>query len=166
MLPHLQAHLFLFLIQVQGNERQDFTHTCAMAWTGRFRLFGTFLHNFSHFPFFVLLIRIFHLGWFVIIYLPDCWNCSAQPGLWTVVLYNNARKSHTPHQSSLSESFSWAIQRSKNDERWCLLVSSSQGKKSKNSRIWTVPCIFILIVITHLFFSMWLCCLLWEVLPG
>ena len=36
-----------------------------------------------------------------------------------------------------------------------------QRKKLKRSRIWTVPCILILIVITHSIFSMWLCCLLW-----
>ena len=51
-----------------------------------------------------------------------------------IVLYNNAHKSHTPHQSSLSEIFAWAIRRSKNDERWCLLVSSSQGRNSKNPK--------------------------------
>mgnify|MGYP005668464177 CR=1 FL=1 len=36
-----------------------------------------------------------------------------------------------------------------------------QRKKLKRSRIWTVPCILILIVTTQSIFSMWLCCLLW-----
>ena len=49
-----------------------------------------------------------------------------------LVLYNNAGKSHTPHQSSLSGKISWTIQRSKNDEGWWLLVSSSKEKNFKN----------------------------------
>ena len=69
--------------------------TWAMAWTGQFRLLGIILHDFWHFPFFVLLIRIFHLGWLVIIYLPDC---SGQPGLWTAVLCCTITQvNHTRH---------------------------------------------------------------------
>ena len=63
--------------------------TWAMAWTGQYRLFGIILHDFSHFPFFVLLIRIFHLGWLVVIYLPDWGRLLENPHKPDVLLHRN-----------------------------------------------------------------------------
>ena len=60
--------------------------------------------------------------------LPAWLQCPAKALDCSVVLYNHASKSHTLHQSSLSDKNSWTIQRLENDERWCLSASNSKEK--------------------------------------
>ena len=77
-------------------------------------------------------------------------------------LHTQVNHTHTRHTK-----VAWVIktreQYKHKKKRWKMVPfgKQQQRKKLKRSRIWTVPCILILMVITHSIFSMWLCCLLW-----
>ena len=98
---------------------------CAHGGVGSFGSLGFYLKTSNLFP--SSCCWDFSLG-VVGCNLPAWWQCTAKALDCRVVLYNHASKSHTLHQSSLSDKNSWTTQRLENDERWCLLVSNSKEK--------------------------------------